>query len=75
MKIMNEYGDFLQHVHISDENLQRPGLINSIDEHKIFINSLKKNKYNKYLSIEMIRDKTSSIVEGIRFVKNNYIKN
>ncbi len=75
MTIVDKYKDFLQHVHISDENLQRPGSINNKKEHQPIVNALKKIKYNKYLSIEMKKDKISSIVEGISFVKNNYILN
>jgi D-psicose/D-tagatose/L-ribulose 3-epimerase len=75
MTIVEKYKDFLQHVHISDENLQRPGSINNKKEHQPIVNALKKIKYDKYLSIEMKKDKISSIVEGISFVKNNYILN
>ena len=39
------------------------------------INALQKIKYDKFLSIEMKKDNISSIVEGIRFVKNNYVLN
>lgn len=75
MMIVDKYGEFLQHVHISDENLQQPGLINKIDDHKSIINSLKKINYNKYVSIEMRKNNIQSLIDGIRFVKNNYIQN
>ena len=60
---------------VSYENLQRPGLINKIKDHRSMINALQKIKYDKFLSIEMKKDNIASIVKGIHFVKNNYILN
>ena len=75
MLIVEKYQNFIQHVHVSDENLQRPGLINKIEDHRSMINALQKIKYDKFLSIEMKKDDIASIVKGIHFVKNNYILN
>ena len=70
-KITREYGDLIQHVHVSDDDLREPGTVNK--NHNFIGKSLKKIKYNKFLSIEMKKNTINSIINGINFVKNNYI--
>ena len=70
-KITNEYGDLIQHVHVSDDDLREPGTVNK--NHNFIGKSLKKIKYDKFLSIEMKKNTINSIINGINFVKNNYI--
>ena len=70
-KITSEYGDLIQHVHVSDDDLREPGTVNK--NHNFIGKSLKKIKYNKFLSIEMKKNTINSIINGINFVKNNYI--
>ena len=68
---IESFGDLIQHVHVSDDDLNQPGTINK--DHKIISNYLKKIDYNKYLSIEMKKNSLKSLKNGIKFVKNTYI--
>ena len=70
-KIVHKYGQLIQHVHISDNDLCEPGTINM--EHKTISESLKKINYKKYLSIEMKKSSIKSLISGIKFVKSTYI--
>ena len=70
-KITREYGDLIQHVHVSDDDLREPGTVNK--NHQSIGKSLKKINYNKFLSIEMKKNNINSIINSINFVKNNYI--
>ena len=69
--IAKEYGNLIQHVHISDEDFNEPGSINN--GHSKIGMSLKKINYNNFLSIEMKRNTINALKNGIKFVKNNYI--
>lgn len=69
--IVDKYGDLIQHVHISDDDLNEPGSINK--EHINISKFLKKIEYKNFLSIEMRKNSVNALKRGIKFVKNTYI--
>ena len=50
---MQKYGDLIEHVHVSDENLNAPGSVNQGKEHFLISQALKSINYKKFISIEM----------------------
>lgn len=59
----------VEHVHVSDDNLNPPGTINF--NHEITGKILKKINYNKYVSIEMLTNKESHKQEKIKVIENS----
>ena len=70
-KIISSYGDLIQHIHVSDDDLCEPGTVNM--GHGVISESIKKMKYDKFLSIEMKKNTINSLINGIKFVKRTYI--
>jgi len=73
-EITKKFSQFLQHVHVGDENLLEPGTVNN-DHHKIGT-ALRNINYSKYVSIEMRKNEKeieSSLSRSILYVKKNYL--
>lgn len=73
---IKRYKKIINHVHVGDEALSRPGTINKIDHYEIG-KGLRDINYKGYITLEMRRDLTDvegSIKSGIEFIKNIYFK-
>lgn len=70
---VENYGDLIQHVHVSDDDLNEPGSVNKNEEHINLSQYLKKIKYENFLSIEMKKNGINALKRGIKFVKSTYI--
>ena len=72
-EVLKKYKNYIQHVHVGDQNLNEPGTINN--EHSQIGKALKKINYQKYISLEMrrnINDIEGSISRSVKFIKQNY---
>ena len=73
-KIINNYINVIQHVHVSDQNLSEPGTKN-VGHDKIGA-ALRQAKFNNYVSIEMRKKEQNNekaIKNSICFVRKNYL--
>ena len=70
-KVFDEYGNYIQHFHISEPGLAEIG--KSEINHKSIGETLRKMKYQKFVSIEMKNNNINAITNSINFVKNNYL--
>ena len=74
VKIINNYINVIQHVHVSDQNLSEPGTKN-VGHDKIGA-ALRQAKFNNYVSIEMRKKEQNNekaIKNSICFVRKNYL--
>ena len=73
-KIINNYINVIQHVHVSDQDLNEPGTKNK--GHDKIGAALRNANFNKYVSIEMRKkeqDNEEAIKNSICFVRKNYL--
>jgi len=73
-RIVDKYIKIIQHVHVSDQDLNEPGTIN-VGHDKIG-EALRNVKFGKYVSVEMRKKekkKEDAIKNSICFVKKNYL--
>ena len=70
--IMKKYGDLIEHVHVSDENLNAPGSVNQGKEHLLISKALKSINYKKFISIEMRKKNIDTLTNSIDFIKKTY---
>ena len=72
--VLDKYQKYIQHIHVSDQDLKEPGTINK--NHSDIAKAIKNISYNKFLSLEMRRvsgDEVNSIKRSIKFIKKNYL--
>ena len=72
--VLDKYQKYIQHIHVSDQDLKEPGTINK--NHSDIAKAIKNISYNKFLSLEMRRvsgDEVNSIKRSIKFIKTNYL--
>lgn len=72
-QIVKKYGDLIEHVHVSDNDLNAPGSTNPKKEHLLIGQALKKIKYKKFISIEMRKKDKETLINSIDFIKETYI--
>tara|TARA_B100001121_G_scaffold215525_1_gene189093 strand:- start:88 stop:897 length:810 start_codon:yes stop_codon:yes gene_type:complete len=73
-KVINEFQEIIQHVHIGDKNLTAPGTFNK--SHKLIGDALNKINYKKFISLEIKKnekDTKNSIIKSIQFMRENYL--
>lgn len=73
-EITKKYKHLLQHVHVGDQNLSEPGIVNT--SHDKIGEALRNINYSKYVSIEMKKNKKdvqASLTRSVSYVKKNYL--
>jgi D-psicose/D-tagatose/L-ribulose 3-epimerase len=73
---IERYKNIITHVHVGDENLLEPGIVNK-KEHPEIGKSLRDINYEGYITLEMRRntaDIKGSIKRGVEFIRKNYLE-